>query len=1371
MGIEAPKIDTPKGGGALAGMGEKFSPDLFSGTGNFSVPIAVPAGRGGLQPQLTIGYSTGMGNSPWGLGWSLSIPGIMRKTSRGVPEYNDDKDVFILSGAEDLVKVNEETIFSSGVKHTKTFYRPRTEGLFARIIHHKKTNGENYWEVRTKDGMISYYGTPVVTPANDGCIIAKPDNRNKIFAWKLYKTQDVFGNHVIYEYQRDLVTEGLREYDQLYLKTIKYSDYVYSGNTKYLTSVVFNYSKRPDPFSEYMQGFEVRTVLRCETIVTYTHPLDADVPVGYTPSGTNNNSIKVKTYHFNYIDELVADGTLSPDEQPINGVSVLHSVKVEGHKKTDSEFMPPIQFLYSKFQPQKHRSFYPVKGKNLPPYSLSNPNYSLVDLFGNGLPDILEMNGPIVRYWRNLGNGEFDLPRFMTEAPAGFGIGDPDVQISDFNGDGKPDLFVNKPGIVGYFPLRWGGGWDKKSFQKVDKAPTFSFNDPEVRLMDLNGDGITDAVRNGARLECYINHPTKGFHETKFISKGGEGKIPDISFSDPRIRMVDMSGGGMQDIVLLTQNLIEYWPNMGHGNFGKKITMKNCPRLPFKFDPKRVMMGDIDGDGTTDVIYVEDNKITIWLNQSGNSFSQPIVIHGTPSVTDMDAVQMVDLNAMGVTGILWSYNVDVNNKPQMLYLDLNAGNKPYLLQQMTNNMGSTTKVEYTSSITDYLRDEKNPRTRWKTELPFPVLVVRRTEAIDEISLGKLTTEYSYRHGYWDGTEREFRGFGNVVQRDTESFTRYNENGLHGRQSFDKVTEEHYTPPIETRNWFHQGPIGDEFGGWFEADYSAEYWIGDPSLLSRPVLMESALKTLPRRAYRDALRTLRGSLLRSELYALDNSGRQNIPYTVTEGLQGTRVEYKPATPISQQDTFYYSSGYIFFPFGMASRTTQWERGNDPMTSFSFTESYDAFGQPLKQISIAIPRGMAPPYSGGMSGSKYLATYGESEFIYVGSFDEDDGIYMVNRALQAKGYDCTNSALLSVFDLKEKILADLDNYGVLISHSLNFYDGLPFIGKAFGQMDDYGVLVRSEALVITDDQVTNIYGSTIPENYKTTPNWSSYPSEFQSLLQNGNEHLGYLDKRTSGTPYIPDTEQGGGFYASGGGAKYDFQDPGITDPKGLMLEARDPFGAITTVEYDAYKFFPFKVTDPIGMETTAEYDYRSFQTDKVTDPNANIAVFDYSPLGLMKASAAIGKGTEGDYKGDPGGGFYNLYEPSSRMEYDFFNFMNNGDPVWVKTTLRQYHYQQSINNETIVKVDYSDGFGRLIQTRAQAEDTIYGDADYGSSGLPASQAAANANAVGVERDSGDPLNVVVSGWQVYNNKGLVVEKYEPFFSSGFDYEPPV
>src|SRR6266699_3235019 len=95
-------ISLPKGGGAMQGIGEKFSPDLHTGTGNFTVPIALPPGRNGFQPKLELAYSTGAGNGLIGLGRDFGIAGVSRKTSKGVPLYRDaapdpaDRDIFIL---------------------------------------------------------------------------------------------------------------------------------------------------------------------------------------------------------------------------------------------------------------------------------------------------------------------------------------------------------------------------------------------------------------------------------------------------------------------------------------------------------------------------------------------------------------------------------------------------------------------------------------------------------------------------------------------------------------------------------------------------------------------------------------------------------------------------------------------------------------------------------------------------------------------------------------------------------------------------------------------------------------------------------------------------------------------------------------------------------------------------------------------------------------------------------------------------------------------------------------------------------------------------------------------------------------------------
>lgn len=1379
-GSSSDLISLPKGGGALNGLGEKFSPDLFTGTGNFTIPIALPSGRNGFQPQLSLSFSTGNGNGAFGIGGSLSIPGVTRKTSKGIPRYRDNtyvpslkQDIFILSGAEDLVPVDGASV---GAQR----YRPRTDGLFALIDHFHDADND-YWKVQSKDGLISYYGTPGLAE-NDPAVIAKPTDRRKVFSWKLSHTEDPFGNRIEYEYSRDQGDGSTPEWDQLYLKQIRYVDYTDSaGKTQYLATVDFLYDNdpappgggakknRPDSFSEFRSGFQIRTRRRCKWIVVKTHPKPTQEQL-------------VRAYEFVYLDERTDLPNLQ-ELLPLNGASLLSQVDIisydDGNKPARE--LPPLEFAFSRFEPSK-RKFIAVTGNDLPPVSLGNPDFEMAGLFGNGLPDIFEMNDT-VRYWRNLGGGRFDMPRSMPEAPAGLRLSDSGVQLIDANGDGRTDLLVTTAELSGYYSSTSQGGWDRnKSFQRYSQAPSFNLEDPEVRLVDLDGDGVTDAIRAGSRLECYFNDPHQGWlsdaDHVRFVEWRSDG-FP-ANFSDPRVKWADMTSDGMQDVVLIHNGRIDYWPNLGYGEFGPRVTMRNSPHLPFDYDPRRLLVGDVDGDDLADIIYVENTQITLWINQSGNGWSAPIVIHGTPPVTDMDNVRLVDLMGTGVSGVLWTQESRGDGRDRYFFFDFTGGVKPYLLTEMNNHIGAVTKVEYAPSTQEYLRDQANISTRWRTPLPFPVQVVSRVEVIDGISKGKLITEYSYHRGYWDGAEREFRGFGSVVQIDTVSFEKYSATGLHGEAAlFAAVDRKYFSAPTLTKTWFHQGPVGEEFGDWEEQDYTKEYWQGDPQLLKHTEAVNAFLHTLPqRRIKRDALRTLRGSILRSELYALDGSVMEDRPYTVIEHAYGLREEDPPLDPASSRER-------IFFPYGTSQRTTQWERGDDPLTQFSFTGQYDAYGQPLTQSALAMPRRSVKRLSRRSSSvwddAGVLATHTRTVYAMPGPTADR---YIRNRVARSTSFTFASkpqiietqpaNALTVLRDqaqlaefLHQKFEDDLKTWQPtqgntggyqVFAHAVNYYDGPAYQGKVLGKIGSYGALTRTESLILTDDILNQAYNDAIAQ-FRTAYLGGTAMLPSGAPANFGADH-GYLDKRNNIAGYVP------GYYVAAQQQKFDFQD-GVTNPRGLPVAMRDALNHESQIDrYDDFHFLPLQVTDPKGMTISAEYNLRMLQPRKITDPNGNYSEVKFSPSGLVTETWIKGKNGEGDQS-----------EPSSKLSYDFLAFKNTGKPIYARAIKRCHHDTEtdvppSERGKIIESREYSDGFGRVIQIRTQGEEVRFGEARLGGgeSVLPADQNDGRGGpVVGIVNADPSHSNVVVSGWQVYDNKGKVVEKYEPFFSQGWECEP--
>ncbi len=168
--------------------------DQFSGALNYSVPIDVPPGRNGMQPNLALSYHSGRGNGWVGSGWDLSAGAITRNTKDGLDYSGND---FLFNGSE-LIEISP----GSGE------YQSKFENEFNRIIKHGY--GINtYWEVTDKTGKRYFYGQFAESRQDD------PANAERIFKWCLDRVVDTHGNYMTYSYSKD---QG-----QIYLDQIDYA--------------------------------------------------------------------------------------------------------------------------------------------------------------------------------------------------------------------------------------------------------------------------------------------------------------------------------------------------------------------------------------------------------------------------------------------------------------------------------------------------------------------------------------------------------------------------------------------------------------------------------------------------------------------------------------------------------------------------------------------------------------------------------------------------------------------------------------------------------------------------------------------------------------------------------------------------------------------------------------------------------------------------------------------------------------------------------------------------------------------------------------------------------------------------------------------
>ena len=1488
-----PAVSLPKGGGAIKGMGEKFAANPVTGTGSMTVPIATSPGRSGFGPQLSLSYDSGAGNGPFGFGWSLSLPSITRKTDKGLPRYDDatESDVFILSGAEDLVPVLVKDAQGKWVPENlpdrtvddKTYaikrYRPRIEGLFARIERwtNRADPKDTFWRSLSKDNITTWYGK------SENSRIADPDDPTHIFSWLICESYDDKGNAIRYSYKSEdkensvgIDTTQAHERNRTpasraanrYLKRIQYgnrtprqADEDLSLRTDWLFKVVFDYGDhdqanpvpndaeqwtvnnlRPDPFSSYRAGFEVRTYRLCQRVLMFHH-----FPGEKEPDGTEvGENCLVRSMDFTYsYEENIKDA-----RNPI--YSFLLLVTQTGYKRNPAgvyiqKSLPPLEFTYSEANiDETVREVEPASLENLP-QGLDGNRYQWVDLDGEGLSGILTEQGNGWFYKRNLSpinavqdNGErhveanfAPVERVATKPAIALSSG---TQFLDLAGDGQPDLVALRNNNPGFYERTHDEGWE--TFVPFKSLPVLDWNNPNLKFIDLNGDGHSDIlITEDDCLVWYRSLAEDGFDAAeREYYPWDEEKGPRVVFADitQSIYLSDMSGDGLADIVRIRNGEVCYWPNLGYGRFGAKVTMDNAPWFEEVeiFNQRRIILADIDGSGTTDILYLGSAGVQVYFNQSGNGWSAKRALSYFPASDSVASVTAIDLLGNGTACLVWSSPLPGNAGRAMRYIDLMGGQKPHLLIKTTNNLGAETVVQYAPSTRFYLEDKLQDKP-WITKLPFPVHVVERVESYDRISGNRFVTRYAYHHGYFDGVEREFRGFGMVEQWDTEEFAALSSSD--GFPTGDNIDAASHVPPVHTKTWFHTGVYvdRDQISNFFaQQEYYREppYRISPGSTPAERREIEAQFQAtlladtilppdLPAEQEREACRTLKGSMLRQEVYALDGTDKAEHPYTVTE--QNFTIKMLQG----RGDNRYG----VFFTHTREAINYHYERNPaDPRISHALTLEVDEFGNVLKQAAIAYPRRQPTHSEQGQiapqtNRGKPLVTYTKN---WVTNKPDETDWYRVGVPVESQTYEIVGLEVdlkqiendveqlfyflpypfsivcdhLQALEIQIKNFKDKPedfegkpkpeiNYEEIPSEKL---DNSPDIVLQRRLIEQVRTIYRQNEGANTTDPVPlelgKIESLALPyENYKLAFTQSLIDRVYagrevsDAVLREEGRYIKSKDLKELGG--FPPEDADDTWWIPSGRQKFD------PDRFYLPVQTKDPFGQAYTIEYDDYHLLVKKTVDPLNNTVEIKNNYRVMQPEKIVDPNKNCARVAFDALGMVVGTAVMGKETEN--KGDPLNNFradleldeirrhiknplglddpntppYDphliLQDATTRLVYDLDRYRDLGQPAVVSTLARETHRSEPDGDRTKIQHGflYSDGFGREIQTKIQAE--------------PGEAPLRDADGE-LRRENGElKLGQTDSRWvgtgrTVYNNKGKPVKQYEPFFSSTHQYE---
>lgn len=420
---------------------------VSGGAAQYRIPIAIPPGRKGIQPNISLDYSSRSGSGIAGVGWSLSASSSISRCSASVAQDGMIASVQY-SAINDRLCLNGQRLMVVSGAYGASGAEYRTElDQFARIIQNGGINGgSTSFTVEQKDGMTGYYGISASTRHKDA-------GRSQTMSWAITRSQDRSGNSMHYDY----TTFGEGEH---LLSAIHYTGINTTQGNRHIR---FVYENRPAPTTRFLAGGKSRQTKRLKRI------------------DTQYISETIRQYTLNY-------GNVSDSSQR----SLLRSVQVCAFQNGSANCFPATNFEWQ--EKAQQFAFERLQFKN------SSGVNQVVHADTRWIDDVMprgDVNGDGVRDW----------PGFYVNAE-GEQTGTHSNPISncfrkanswttscleaDFDSDGRTDSFRRLNNVL-QIKYASSSSWINTgiSWPASNQSYPIGFN-------DFNGDGVLDiAFREG----------------------------------------------------------------------------------------------------------------------------------------------------------------------------------------------------------------------------------------------------------------------------------------------------------------------------------------------------------------------------------------------------------------------------------------------------------------------------------------------------------------------------------------------------------------------------------------------------------------------------------------------------------------------------------------------------------------------------------------------------------------------------------------------------------------------------------------------------------------------------------------------------------